>query len=78
MSPESDKGSIAIVNIIYNMYVVYVYISMDTNIRVKKETRELLKDLGKMGQTYDQVINDLAKAKAKKAKLQVKEVPIAK
>ena len=48
----------------------------DTTILVKKETRQLLRELGKKGQTYDQVINDLAKAKAQKAKLQVQEVPI--
>jgi hypothetical protein len=51
---------------------------LDTNIRIKQETRELLKEIGRMGQTYDQVINDLAKAKAQKAKLQVQEVPISK
>jgi hypothetical protein len=48
----------------------------DTTILVMKETRQLLRDLGKKGQTYDQVINDLAKAKVQKTKLE--EVPIIK
>jgi hypothetical protein len=49
---------------------------LDTDIRIKEETRDLLKEIGRMGQTYDEVISDLARAK--KAKLQVQEVPITK
>jgi hypothetical protein len=48
---------------------------LDTNIRIKEETRELLKEIGRMGQTYDQVINDLAKAKAQ---VKLQEMPITK
>ena len=49
---------------------------LDTTILIRKETRQLLRQIGKKGQTYDEVINDLAKAQ--KAKLQVQEVPITK
>jgi len=43
---------------------------LNTTILVTKETRKLLKQLGKKGETYDQVINELAK----KAGLKLKEV----
>ena len=43
----------------------------DTTILVRKGTRQLLRDLGKKGQTYDQVINDLAKAKVQKRCLEL-------
>jgi hypothetical protein len=51
---------------------------LDTNIRIKQETRDLLKEIGRMGQTYDEVINDLAKAKAKAQKVKLQEVPVVK
>lgn len=36
---------------------------LNTTILVKKETRQLLRKLGKKGQTYDEVIAELAKEK---------------
>jgi hypothetical protein len=42
---------------------------MNTTILVKKETRELLREIGKKRQTYDDIINDLAM----KAGLKVKK-----
>jgi hypothetical protein len=32
-----------------------------TTILIRKETRQLLRELGKKGETYDQVIQDLAR-----------------
>ena len=36
-------------------------IKESTMIRIKKETTELLKQIGKKGQTYDEVIKELIK-----------------
>lgn len=36
---------------------------LNTTLLVKKETRQLLRKLGKKGQTYDEVIAELAKEK---------------
>jgi hypothetical protein len=34
---------------------------LDTTILIRTETRKLLRELGKKGETYDEVINELAK-----------------
>lgn len=36
---------------------------LNTTLLVKKETRQLLRKLGKKGQSYDEVIAELAKEK---------------
>lgn len=49
---------------------------LHTTILIKKETRQLLRELGKKGETYDQVINELARKAGFNAK-ELLETPIA-
>jgi hypothetical protein len=49
--------------------MLYTMLTMNTVIRVRQETRELLREIGKKRQTYDDIINDLAS----KAGLNVKK-----
>jgi hypothetical protein len=41
---------------------------MNTIIRIRQETRELLREIGKKRQTYDDIINDLARRAGLEAK----------
>lgn len=48
---------------ICSVYVVYMMgqLTIDTTIRIKRETKKLLEDLGRKGQSFDEIVRELAR-----------------